>query len=402
MKPSLANLRYFSRTVYARRAINAIKKPISLLEWEIRPLPNIKESPELKRQIEIATNSFRHPNRQDSFHTLIELSIEDYCVFGAAVIEQQLSNSDDRPIWMWPVDAQSIRIYCNWQGGKTEPKYLQTLGYLNIGIQQGINLTDDEIIYITENGSNETPYGFGAVEIAYNSISRLLGVGNYTGALASNANPQNIIFIEGADTATITAFRQYWTNLVEGQGQTPIIGGGQKLTIGKLTSGDDNALFIKFQEFLIREIASAFNLSPQNLGVTSDVNRSVGEVAEDRDWDQGIKPVAMTFARAFTREVLHKRLGFHQIEFCFKGLDREDELNLAKIYDTEYKSNAITPNEYREQRGLPPMDNDWGDKCFADMQIAVSAARGIKQVDDPDINLKKSSSPTSRKDDASY
>ena len=97
-----------------------------------------------------------------------------------------------------------------------------------------------------------------------------------------------------------------------------------------------------------------------NLGLEGDVNRSTAEVAAERDWDNTIIPLAELLSNYLTREVLHQRLGFYQIEFKFEGLYREDESNIAKIYETEYKNNAITPNEYREERGRPRMENQWG------------------------------------------
>ncbi len=123
LKPTPPNLRYFSRTVYARAAINHIKNPISQLEWHIIPMPGIKLNSELEKQIEIATNCFQHPNNDDSFATLIEQIIEDYCIFGAGVIEQQIGNDPIRPLWMWPVDAQSIQIYPDWDGTPTDYRY---------------------------------------------------------------------------------------------------------------------------------------------------------------------------------------------------------------------------------------------------------------------------------------
>ena len=53
-KPTPRNLRWFSLNPYARRAINAIKNPIAMLEWEIVPVEEVKLNAELERQVEIA------------------------------------------------------------------------------------------------------------------------------------------------------------------------------------------------------------------------------------------------------------------------------------------------------------------------------------------------------------
>ena len=137
---------------------------------------------------------------------------------------------------------------------------------------------------------------------------------------------------------------------------------------------------------------SAFCISPQNLGVESDVNRSTAEVAEDRDWDQAIIPLAETIASYITREAIHLKLGFSQIEFKFVGLDRKDESETSNIYKTYYESNLITPNEQRIRLGMPEDDSPWSKMKFADAQIAISAARGAKEIDDPDLERDKSPS----------
>jgi hypothetical protein len=390
-KNNASNVRMFSRTPYVRCAINAIKQPLIQLAWEIAPEQGFKLSSELKKQIEIANNCFKHPNNQNSFRKLFNLVIEDYLTYGAAVIEQQIGADPVRPLWMWPVDAQSIQIYPGWTGKENEARYVQSLGFNNLGVVPGKQLRDDEIVYITANECNESPFGYGAVQIAYTTINRLLGVEEFAGNLASNAQPDNLLLLNNFSVDEVLSFQNWWRQECEGQGGTPAFGttktGAMQKNIEKieLREGKDESLYLKWQDLLIREIAAAFNLSPQNLNLERDVNRNTSETAEDRDWDRCINPIATTFAEAFTFEVLHKKLGFYQLNFKFVGLEREDELATAQIYKIEYENNAITPNMYRDRKGLPPMDNFWADMTNADMQIAMKAANEAKQVDDPNL-----------------
>jgi capsid portal protein len=155
-----------------------------------------------------------------------------------------------------------------------------------------------------------------------------------------------------------------------------------------LRGTDDSALFLKYQEFVIREIAVAFGISPQNLGVEQNINRNNGEVAEDRDWDLSIKPVTRTICAYINREVIWGNLGFSHIELTPGGLDREDEKATAEIYKIEYEANAIVPNEYRARRNLPPLTSAWGDMTYADVQIAIKGAQGAKTMN-PDLATKE-------------
>jgi len=396
-KPTPRNLRWFGQQPYTRRAINTIKNPIALLDWEIVPIPGLDMNSELEKQAEIAAYCLDHPNIDDSFRTFTEQVVEDI-LMGAGAIEMQVSGDQLRPLWMWPVDGLTIQIFPGWAGGSNEARYIQIVGYGNFvgnGIGQQVILRNDELIYIRPNPSSSTPFGRGPVEIAFNTISRILGVGEFAGNVATNARPSIALDMgSGASTEMLTAFRQYWRNEVEGQGLMPLMGMTEFDSQGKsrgpnvlrLYPEGDNGLYLKYQEFLHRELAAAFDISPQNLGVERDLNRNTSEVAEDRDRQQAIKPIAHLLESHITREAIHAKLGFSQLKFQFVGIEQEDEEALAKTYELEYKNNAITPNEYREARGMEPMDNDWGERTFADMQIAISAARGSAKIDDPDID----------------
>lgn len=392
-KATPRNLRYFSRTPYARRAINAIKNPIAELEWEIVPLPGVTETPELRRQIETATYCLQNPNAEDSWRTLAEQVIEDVLV-GAGAIEVQRSSDGLRPLWLYPVDGLSIQLYPGWSGSTNEARYTQSVGYgTYTGGGPTINLRDDELIYLRPNPSTATPFGLGPLEVAFNSISRQLAVGEFAGNLTGNTRPGILIDMgKNASMEAVSSFRHFWTSDVEGQGKVPIIGseGAQVL---RLHPEGDSALYLAYQDFLKSEIAIAFDLSPQNLGVERDVNRSTAEVSQERDWDQAIKPNAKMLASYLTRSAIQRRMGFWQLQFRFIGLDREDEKRGAEVFKIEYDSGAITPNEYRETRGRPPSKSPYADMTGVDFQIAKAAATGAKRVLDPDLPNDKPGGP---------
>ncbi|MDR6381818.1 phage portal protein [Paraburkholderia caribensis] len=377
IKPVPTNLRYFSRTPYATRAIQFFTRSICSLDWAVTVKKDVTENSEIKRQIDVTSACLFSPNHDDSFDSLLQQVIEDILVCGAGAIEQQIGGDKLRPLWLWPVDALSIQIYADWDGDEAKPRYCQTFGFGNVGVAQGRDLLNRELVYMRDRITTDSPFAFGALEVAFESINRLLGVAEYAGDVAANAHPQNLLFLQGADQTTIEAFRAYWRNDIEGQGMTPIVG-GTDAKVQNLRGTDDSALFLKYQEFVIREIAVAFGISAQNLGVEQNINRNNGEVAEDRDWDLSIKPLTRTIAAYINREVIWGRLGFTNIQLTPGGLDREDEKATAEIYQLEYKNNAITPNEYRARRNLPPLKSRFGDMISADAQIAIEAAKGAK------------------------
>jgi len=397
-KPTPRNLRWFSMNPYARRAINSIKNPISMLEWEVAPKNGVKMNKELERQIEVATFCLDHPNQDDTMRTMLEQVVEDI-LLGAGAIELQHSAEPTRPLWMFPVDGLTIQIYPNWKGDPDEARYCQIVGYGNYqGNNPGstpIPLCNDELIYIRPNPTTATPFGHGPLEIAFNTISRILGVAEFAGNVATNARPSiGVDLGDGATSDTLNAFRAYWRNDVEGQGNMPIFAMTTSASDGKTRGPEvlrfypegDEGLYLKYQEFLQRELAAAFDLSPQNLGIERDVNRNTSEVASERDSSQAIKPYAHAVASQISREAIHSKLGFTQLDMRFKGIETDSELNLAKVFETEYRNNAMTPNGYREKRGWKPIDNAFADLTRADVDIAVAAARGSAVIADDKLH----------------
>ena len=392
-KPTPSNLRAFSRTPYARRAINTIKNPIVALEWE---LEIDSESSDLKKRADTLLACFKQPNFVDSFRSLLEQGIEDLLVCGSGMYEIGISGDKARPLWLWPVDTTTVQPQADWDGSPDGIRFLQSsnvVGGQLVGNIDVKRLKAKDFAYMRLNPTSEGPYGFGPLEIAYDSIQRQLGVGRYASNVASNAQPRNMIYIGDANEEQLAKFRGYYTNEVEGRGLTPILGGKEQPKVLPLHDGGDKALYLQWQEFLIREIATAFGISAQNLNLVADVNRNTSETAEDRDWDSAIIPVARVIEEHINRDIIQGRLGMVGVRFKFLGLDREDEMAQAEIFGKLYTYNCVTPNEWREEKGKKPLDSQWGDLCYADTQIGMKAAQGAGEVDDKALSNSGASKP---------
>ena len=401
-KPSPKNLRYFSNTPMARRAINAIRNPLTQLDWEIAPNKGINLNSELERQIKVATTCLSLPNHDDSFNTLLMMLIDDICC-GAGVLEIGTTGFADRPVFLWPVDGLSVHIYPGWNGAKNEARYLQTVGYggsYSVGFTPGVKMRDDEIVYIRPNPTTASPFGFGPLEIAFNSIGSQLATAKFAAKLAGNALPPFMLDLGEVSSRVVQTWRSYWTNDVEGEGKIPIIGtelvdgqaGAGKtrgLNVQKLYPEGDKALYLAYQEFLRTEIAASFDLSNMSLNVERDVNRSTAESSDEREWIQALRPMARMIAWGLTRQVIWRALGFSQIHFRFKGIEREDMDRTSQILTRYYDRNIYTPNQIRDKLGEPPDDSSWGEMHKVDMDIALAAARGVGIVDDPNLAIDK-------------
>jgi phage portal protein BeeE len=370
-KPTPYNLRRFSESPIPRRAINAVKDPVSSLKWEIRAIAGADARPDQPGRIKGVTYSLNHPNHDDSFRSFWEQVIEDVQVGAYGSIEMARSNNPDRPLWLWPVDGSTIQLYPLWTGKTSEPRYAQVTGYSGIRI----DLRNDELVYIKTNARTSTPFGLSPLEVAFETIGRFLAAHDTAAKTAGSQQPRGILDTGECFTPEqVSAYRSYWRNEVEGRGMMPIIGGTKSPSFIPLFKGDDSDMRMGWQEFLIRIIAVSFNLSPMTFGLERDVNRNTADVQNEGDDDNAIRPVARLVAEHINREMLHRKLGYTDLELVWLDLDRDDDEAMSRIHGAYLDRDVMLPDEAREKMGLEPLKGGWGALTLTQRQILIAQA----------------------------
>jgi len=398
-KPTPYNLRRFSETPIARRAINCIKDRIAGMRWRVQPrqgysLEAIRNGAE---RVRILTTNFQSPNPDDSFRSLAEQVLEDIIVGGFGAIEVQrnpgwnglVENPEEMgrgknqnphpkfaqtrefrmghpvptqsmgggahptsamPLILWPVDGASIRMNIDWDGNPHSQRYMQVVD--SAGPNSQIKLNDDELIYIRLNPRTHTPFGLGKLEVAFETINAFLGAHRYASRLASNTVVQYALWLQDLTPEHHERLIRWWQDEIEGTGKVPILSVESKPEVLRFGGGTDADLRLQWQEFLLRVVASAFDLPPFYLGVERDVNRSTAEEYSDLAFRQAIVPTARLFAESLTRDAIEKKLGWNDLEFVFAELDTTDPLEEAQIQQILLQNGVLTVNEVRRMRGL--------------------------------------------------
>ncbi len=311
-KPTPYNLRRFSETPIARRAINCIKDRIAGMRWRIQPRQgySIEAIPNGAERVRLLTNNFDAPNPDDSFRSLAEQVLEDIIVGGYGAIEVQLNPgwneaeiahspaksagragqpaelgrtnastaTQGLPLILWPVDGASIRMNLDWDGSPTSQRYVQVND--QSGANSQIKLDDDELIYIRLNPRTHTPFGLGRLEVAFETINAFMGAHRYASRLASNSVVQYALWLQDLTPEHHERLIRWWQDEIEGTGKVPILSAESKPEVLRFGGGTDADLRLQWQEFLLRVVADAFDLPPFYLGVERDVNRSTAEEYE--------------------------------------------------------------------------------------------------------------------------
>ena len=388
-KPTPINLRRFSEYPPARRAINALCNSIVDLPWELVPTDeklSAKEFPEwprnMRRRIRALRNCLQLPNHSDTWRTLLESTLEDICVGGYGAVEVEATGDMSRPLWLWPVDGQSVRVNANWSGDPSEPRYTQSLGYagMSVASYESVKLLDDQLLYIRLNPRSNTPFGLGYLEVAFNAINSYIGAFDFATRRASNATPDYLVFLgENIDIPATRQWEHYWRTMIEGMGKTPIIGGGTNPQVLQLRGGTNrDPLYLQWQQWVVRQIAMAFGLSSLKLGLEQDVNKNTAKTMEQEDWETAA-PIAMAFADAFTTQVLWRTLGWDDLKFAWK-VRTMDELRQSEILKNRWESNSITADEQRAFWNDPPLPDDRGTHTMLE---AVALAEMASQPQEP-------------------
>lgn len=381
MKMSPFNIRRYMKSPIPRRAANLIKNGVLSLEWDVVPVDGSIETadPDVKARILAAKNCFNHPNGTDSFQSFMEQNLEDFMSLGAMSIEPQITPDPDRPIKMWSVDTSTIRMYPTWSetDAATEPRYAQMTGLL--GERGIVPFMDDELLYLRDNPSNETPFGLGKMEVAFQAVNYFLGVHEASGRAGSDQLHKTWLWWQGGIApAHLDIVRRHVTNDLEGQMKVSLVSGIVKPEVIEVTPVQEADLLLNWQELLIRIICLSFDMSPAKF-LERDVNRSTGEVLEDADFRSAVVPVAIKVAEGFTRFILHRLLGWKDLEFKFLNLDDPDTATKVKIAQQLYSMNATTGNEVRVSMGMPKLASKFSDMTQFELMLLQVEAQGKVQ-----------------------
>ena len=378
------NLRRFSEYPPARRAINAIKEPILQQGWCIAPVANPDQSRHVKttptplqhQRITALTSVLTRPNADEGWRLWLAQILEDMLVGGYGASEVAQARDPERPVWLWAVDGQSVRINAHWTSSNpTDFRYAQSLGFagLSVGTHEVAQLRDDELLYFRLNPRSNTPFGLGYLETAFLAINAFIGAFEYAERRASNATPMFALFLgENVTLDQARRWQQYWEQQIEGYGKIPILGGGRAPQVLPFVSQGEDQLWLKWQEFTLRIIAMSFGLSNTTLNLERDVNRSTAETMDAQDWET-VSPVADAFADHLTAKLLWQILGWTDLHFRWLTRDT-DERRQAEILREQWESDSITVNEQRQTWERVPLPGPLGDLTKTAYEEAIKAA----------------------------
>lgn len=284
MQPSQLR-RWADNSEWCRAAINHRRVQVSGAEWGIVPVDDKAPIDEtLKATIELM---LLHPNnKQKSFRELVEPMIEDILVLDRGVWEKEITVGG-LPSALHLVDGATIRTRPLWNGDPNDPRYEWWPNNVFVS-----NLLDSQIVLMMANPTSHRVEGISPLEMLKHTIDADLEAREFNKRAVQQHAPNGILNLgENVGANVVDSFRMYWDAEVAGKKQMGIIGGVKNPQFIQLGQTARDMQYMQWQVYLLRKIAAVFGISPQDLGITFDVNRANATAQQELSEDRGLRPL---------------------------------------------------------------------------------------------------------------
>jgi len=376
-KSDVNMLRFWAEhSEWVRAAINVRKDQVSSAEWDIVPFdPNVSvDNVRLAKRIR---KLFETPNpRTDSFRSFIEPVIEDILVLDAGCIEK-VPNLKNEVSEIWPVDGGKIKVSRLWDGSPVEPRYYYYPSPYFVSEKDAIAFVNRWMIYVMSNPRSYSVIGLAPLETLKLTIDSELSGSQYNRRQVTSAAPDGALYLgDDVNAEQRQEFKAYWDSEVAGKGAMAFISGSKNPTFIPFRSSNRDMQFLEWQIYLVRKIAAVFQLSPQDLGVTFDINRATSEVQSEMTEDRGLRPLLGLIQDYLTREIVWDE-GFggpdNNLAFRFTRLNLKETTSKAQIDKLALAGVPWkTVNEARVADGREPLGPEFDQLIMSTPVGAVS------------------------------
>lgn len=296
--PNADILRAWAEQVeWVRAAINIRREQVGRAAVIVRPIDETKPYDKVAQtKINALLDS---PNEyRESLRMLIESVVEDILVLDRGVIEKNMTPTR-QPTAMYASDGALFKIYTGWSGNPNEPRYL----YEDPITRSKIPLRNDEVIMICANPATYR-FGLSPVQVLRKAILADIKATESAMHVVEGKPPQHIVQMPKASRTQLQKVRDTYDQEVAGRRELLFVGGEETIHLFPLMFSAKDSQWMEWQVYLARKIATIFQISPQQLGITADINKATGEVQLELYEDTGLIPLMLLVEEYLNRELL--------------------------------------------------------------------------------------------------
>ena len=284
-----------------------------------------------------------------------------------AVIKLRDSNGELKGLMC--VDGASIRPVINKFGTLDDE-------YAYVQVVHGsphVYLKKDDVIILSMNPMTDLKYfgyGLSNMETLYTAVLSdiFIDKGNLDFYRKGGSIPEGFISVEPppsrdgmiqqVDQEQLDSIQRHLQAIMMGDfTQVPIVSGGRISWIDFKGKRRDMQ-FKELAEYLTRKICAVYQVSPQDVGVVSDVNRANGAVQAEMTKSKGLRTLMAVISQYITNEVINEIRPEKDLKLWFDDDDLDKKRTEWTMIQQQLVSGAITINQWRATQGMHPVP--WG------------------------------------------
>lgn len=341
----------------ARACINRRIRQMTQLQWEITVIDEIEDEAGYENTIKAVKDLLKTPmGYKTRFRELINIMVDDTLTLDATCFEYQKTRGGDF-IHLVPVDPATIVLRVTEQGGTPMPPEVAYAQY--IGGKKIAEFTVDEMLYETYSARSYSPYGLAPLESLILQVESALRGTLYNLAYFKESNvPEGFITLPeevASSKEEVEQWQQWFDLLMAGdvrfQRRLKILPGNATYTAAKKP---EDMAFERFEMWLLQQTCAVFDVQPQDIGITYQVNKATGETQSDIGKERGLYPLA-NYVKEIFDGLIQEELDLPELQFIWVNMDPVDQKEEIEVAEKEIKIGALSVDEYRQEHGREPI-----------------------------------------------
>lgn len=341
----------------ARACINYRIRQITQLTWDITTIDEIDGEDVYKEQIDYIKQFLKTPmGHKTRFREMLTVMVDDILTVDALSFEYQKTRGGEF-LHLIPVDPTTIVLRVTETGGTPEPPELAYEQYIQG--QRIAGFTTDELLYEAMSNRSYSPYGMAPLESLILQVQGALKGALYNLAYFNENNVPDGFLTLPDEVATsknqVEEWQMWFDAMVAGDTRfmhrLKILPGGSEYTAAKKP---EDMAFERFELWILQQTCAMFDVPPQAIGITYQVNKATGQSQQDISKEKGLVPLA-NFFKEILDDVIQYNMGFPELQFMWTNLNPKDRKTEVELAEKEIKMGAKSVDEYRVEQGLEPL-----------------------------------------------
>ncbi len=231
----------------------------------------------------------------------------------------------------------------------------------------------DEIVYFNQTTRSMSVYGYSAVQSSLEVIKSLeYSVKHNMSLFLDGAVPDGVISTEDMSNEEMKRMKTSWENELKGQPHK-VIFINKKTNFVPFAFNNRDMQYLEGQKASWLQLIANFNMTPTDLGITQDVNRSSASQQTELTRRKSIRPILKKIENILNKQIMPE-LRVEDVQFRFIIDDPVEERKSAELSEIYLRNGLKTVNEIRIARGETPVA--WGDENPKESMMSMNEQRG--------------------------